>query len=105
MASTFLEELEKCEDEVEAVEVVVPDGQEVYNKITKGRSESRVTQKKRKVSINHTKKYIETESCKVGEESRKVGEESGKPEEKLEMQKKDRTQDRNLSSDKTLSFQ
>ena len=99
MALKFLKELEKCGDEVEAVKVVVPDGQEVYNKITKGRSESRVTQKKRKVSINHTKTTILRQ--KVAKLEKKV---AGLDKE-LEMQKKDRTQDQNLSSDKTLCHQ
>ena len=99
MALTFLEELEKCGDEVETVKVVVPDGQEVYNKITKGRSESRITQEKRKVSINHTETTILRQ--KVAKLKKKVADQK----KELEMQKKDRTQDPNLSSDKTLSRQ
>ena len=86
MALMFLEELEKCGDEVEAVKVAVPYVQEVYNKITKGRSESRVTQKKRKVSINHTKTTI------LRQKAAKLEKNVADLEKESEMQKKDRTQ-------------
>ena len=79
--------------------MVVPGGQEVYNKITKGRSEIKVTQKKRKASNNHTKTTILRQ--KVAKLEKKIGD----LKKELEMQKKDRTQDQNLSSDKTLSCQ